>query len=270
MSVPIYNSAALSVDQQLIALSERGDDHESHATSVWDLKGRPVDRMTGPNFASLALSPRAPVLANTTADGSILIRNIPHKNSSTLSGPSSTPKGLTFTEDGRILATAGDTIQLWNLATRKLITELPQKDDLPITAFSPNDQLLAVAGTSGTARLWNLSTHTRIAELTGHTGAINSITFIHNGRLLATAGADKKIILWDTATHTRWATLTGHTDEAFQLATSSDNTHLASSSTDNTIIIWTTNPTDAIVHLCHRLTHDYPTEKPPPNCSDAG
>jgi WD40 repeat protein len=267
LSIPTYNSSAFSIGQQLIALNERGEDHESHVTSVWDLQGMPVDRMTGANF-SLALSPRAPVLATATTDGSVQVRNIAHKNSRTLSGPSSPPKNLAFTKDGRILVAVGDSIQLWNLDTQKLITELPLQDDSPTVAVSPDDQLLAVGGTDGTARLWDLPTHTPITELTGHTGAINFMTITDDGGLLATAGADKKIILWDLATRTRWATLTGHTNEVTNIATNLDNTHLATSSADNTITIWTINPADAITHLCHRLTHDFPAEKPPPNCSD--
>lgn len=75
--------------------------------------------------------------------------------------------------------------------------------------FSPDGRLLASAGDDLTVRLWNVTTHRRLATLTDHTGAVRSVTFAPGGRTLASSGNDCTVRLWDVRRHHTEATLTG-------------------------------------------------------------
>ncbi len=266
--------SSFSVNQQLVAFNELNPDFTNKVIHVWDLTGRPVDRLLGENLP-FALSPTAPLLALSTSQGTVQLRDVMHgQQIGELPNPPGyrdPPESLAFTSDGRTLAIklfGEPIIRLWNIETRTPYAELPQPGDLTQMTFSPDGRLLVTAGTDGSLRLWDLRTRTPRAALTGHTGTINALTLTPDGRLLAGVGTNKKITLWDLNTQTHWATLTGHTDDVTTITASPNNTQLATGSNDNTITLWTINPADATTHLCHRLAHDFPNDAtpPPPNC----
>ncbi|WP_050514894.1 hypothetical protein [Streptomyces rimosus] len=74
-------------------------------------------------------------------------------------------------------------------------------------AFSPDGQLLAVAGTQdNTVQLWNVPAGTLHVSLPGHTGGVGALAFSPDGRTLASGGSghsdrdDTTVRLWDVAT----------------------------------------------------------------------
>jgi WD40 repeat protein len=105
-----------------------------------------------------------------------------------------------FSPNGKILATAGGNVRLWDVATRRQIGApiATGTAGLGIVAFSPNGKILATVGAR--VRLWDVATHRQIgAPIGSQTGDANSLAFSPNGKILVTAGASVRF--WDVATH---------------------------------------------------------------------
>jgi WD40 repeat protein len=156
---------------------------------------------------------------------------------------------VAYRPDGKRLATAGGPVntkgqvKIWDAATGKLLTTLPEKHTGPITAlaYSPDGQLLATAGWDHTVRLWDPDSGKDLAVLKGHKGAVSSVAFSHDGRLLASAGADGDVLVWDLSepgAYPRRHTLHGHAGEVSGLAFHPTNDTLASAGFDETVRLW--------------------------------
>jgi len=77
-----------------------------------------------------------------------------------------------------------------------------------------------------------------ILTLSGHTDAVNSVTFSTDGNRVATTSFDKTAGLWDAATGKLFAALKGHTGAIRAGVSSPDGTRLATRSDDRTVRLW--------------------------------
>lgn len=177
-----------------------------------------------------------------------------------LSGHSRELRGVAFSPDSRLVATASldDTIRLW----RPDGEEEPQSpllghtDDVHILAFSPDGRLLASASRDGTVRLWDLSRPgTAPQVLTGHAGSVWYVAFSPDGRSLATSGDHGKLLLWQRSEdglefHPSGA-LVGHEGDVWQVEFSADGRRLVSAGADKTARIWSLDARKPLQVLRH-------------------
>ncbi|WP_019500718.1 NB-ARC domain-containing protein [Pseudanabaena sp. PCC 6802] len=105
-------------------------------------------------------------------------------------------------------------------------------------AFSPDDRLLAAAGTSEDIHLWQSIDGQELFTLKGHKNWVLSIAFSPDSQLLASAGEDNSIKLWDVRDGNCLLTLLGHTDYVHTVTFNPDVQVLASGSIDRTIKLW--------------------------------
>ncbi|MBZ0280505.1 MAG: protein kinase [Anaerolineae bacterium] len=76
------------------------------------------------------------------------------------------------------------------------------------------------------------------ARFSGHTAAVNSVTYSPDGTRVVSASADNALIIWDAQTGAMIDKLEYHTGSVNSVAYSPDGIWIASASTDKTIILW--------------------------------
>ena len=153
---------------------------------------------------------------------------------------------VSFSADGKTLASADGTLRLWDLATHKEIETLNGPGS-PVGSviFSPDGKALASVGGywrgDTEIALWDVEERREIAASTYTSNAdAVSISFSPDSGTLASTGYDYgAIYLWDVATgKKRDITLTRHTEGVNTASFSPDSKTLASGEWDGTVRLW--------------------------------
>jgi Tol biopolymer transport system component len=172
----------------------------------------------------------------------------------TLSGHTQIVRGVSFSPDGRQLATASldgtakiwdataswdGTAKLWDASSgRELRTLHGHAAAVSSVTFSPDGKQLATASWDGTAKLWDASSGQELRTLRGHTDAVNSVAYSRDGKQLATASDDRTAKLWDASSGEELRTLRGHSNTVYSVTFSPDGRQLATASIDRTAKLW--------------------------------
>ena len=185
------------------------------------------------------------VNADTRTQVELALLNTVHNVAApnTLGGHAKKVLGVSFSPDGKMLASASDdnTVKLWDPSTGKEIKTLSGHTDwVRGVSFSPDSKMLASAGGDNTVKLWDISTGKEIKTLSRHANWVMDVSFSPDGKMLASASADKTVKLWDTRTGKEIKTLTGHANWVMDVSFSPDGKMLASASADKTVKLWDT------------------------------
>ena len=196
----------------------------------------------------LALSADGRLLAAACDDGRVLLDDAATgARLHTLRGHSSPVLGVSFSPDGRRLASCSGNVQgegdasirLWDTATGDPLALLTgHTSAVCAVAFSPDGR--RVASVSGralsrdddTLRLWDAASGESLGVFTGHQGLVSCVEYSPDGRLIATGSSDHTARLWEAEGGRLVATLEGHASAVLCLAFSPDGRTLASGSGD--------------------------------------
>lgn len=115
------------------------------------------------------------------------------------------PSGFAFAPNGRMLATTGDQVVLWNLADlaapRQFSGVVDAGDSTQAVVFSPDGRILAVGSRGGTVSLWNVEDPDRPrrigSPLAGHSSWPTALAFSPDSRTLVSGDQAGRAILWD-------------------------------------------------------------------------
>jgi WD40 repeat protein len=162
----------------------------------------------------------------------------------TLQGHTNLVKSVTFSPDGRTIATGSrdTTVKLWDASTGDLKATIQTADGESLgvysVAFSPDGRTIATGSWDNTAKLWDVSTGTLKKKFEGHTNLVFSVMFSPDGRTIATGSLDQTAKLWDTETAALKKTINGHTGGVTSVYFSPDGHTLATGSWDGTAKLW--------------------------------
>ncbi|KAJ5216310.1 uncharacterized protein N7498_002717 [Penicillium cinerascens] len=167
----------------------------------------------------------------------------------TLEGHSQAVTSVTFSPDGRLLASGSllGTIQLWEPASGALKQTLETHlGAVTSVKFSP-DSKLVVAGNGRMVQFWDTATGSLQRILEGHPdivktdeygrGRFNTVAYSSDDQIIATGHMDGTIKIWDSARGLQH-TLKGHLSHMRSVKFSPDNKLVASGSADRTVKLW--------------------------------
>jgi WD40 repeat protein len=237
-----------------IRSQHEAQDRADEATSLALLEPAAVERDLRPDvslllgLAAFDASPRPE--ARTAAASALAVAKGEGGVAGILHGHHGVVDGVSFSPDGRMLASAGDdrTIRLWDSRTHRQVGAPLTGPEGPIreVAFSPDGHALASAGDDGTIRLWNADTHEQIGKPLGrHDGTVLDIAFSPDGKTLASGSDDGTIGLWDVDARRRLAArFVGDAGIVSSVAFSPDGRRLAAGTDRGGVQLW-----DANVHV---------------------
>jgi len=196
-------SFALSSNGKLLALGSVGK------VFLWDVEARrelPKVKISGEDVHKLAFDPAGKYLAFITrpeyatyvvetARTSLPVR-LPWR------GLLSMASALAFSPDGKMLATAGVTVMIWNMDTLTAESGWPLAEDRVLISdddvtFSPDGKTLVTASSEfGNINVWDVAGRRRLPEFRLGV-SVSSVVFNHRGDLLAFGLGDGTIRLWD-------------------------------------------------------------------------
>lgn len=158
------------------------------------------------SMLSLAWSPDGNVIACGCQDNRVCTWRLPNGEDTSMAGYASKPKALSFSADGRLLATAGGhDASVWNIGgdaaeSRTPIRLVGHASPITALAFAPVRALLATACRDGHLHLWEPGEHGRPVAFLRMEHRVENLawgsTGSHRDILLAATDAGGSLAVW--------------------------------------------------------------------------
>ncbi|RZC33488.1 pre-mRNA-processing factor 19, partial [Asbolus verrucosus] len=182
--------------------------------------------------------PDEDLVITASPDSTIRVWNVPTSQTTLLLRAHEGPvTGLSLHPTGDyVLSTSED--QHWafsDIRSGRLLTKVADQTNIPLTTaqLHPDGLIFGTGTADSQVKIWDLKEQINVANFTGHSGAITTISFSENGYYLATAADDACVKLWDLRKLKNFKTL--QLDEDYQirdLCFDQSGTYLAVAGTD--------------------------------------
>jgi WD40 repeat protein len=169
------------------------------------------------------------------------VKRLCHADLFTLRGHSSQVTSVSFSPDGKRLASASydQTVKVWDAQRGQEVLSLNgHTGGVSCVCWSPDGKRLASAGNDKIVKVWDAQSGQELLTIRGHTDMVNSVCFSPDGKRLASASNDKTVRVWDAQTGQELLTLNGHTNEVRSVCFSPDSKQLASTAGLETVKVW--------------------------------
>ena len=142
--------------------------------------------------------------------------------------------------DQLVVANANGTIQVWDVATKKIIHEL--NDSLIKSAdiaISPDESMaLTAGGSDGIVRLWDIESGEQVQQFNGHSETVWAVAFSANGEHIMTGSSDSAARIWATQSGDILHELIGHEGTVYSVSFSADGRYVVTAGEDMLIRLW--------------------------------
>jgi RNA polymerase sigma factor (sigma-70 family) len=148
-------------------------------------------------------------------------------------------KNIALSADGKVVAVGQkEAIVLWDLASGREVRRLAQPDASGF-AFSPDGKTLAAAGNNSNILFWDLTTGKKTAKWKHDSNSVTELAFTPDGKtLISGQHFGSKIALWDIASGKKRQELDAKGGDIFSFALSPDGAILATGSRQGGIPLW--------------------------------
>jgi WD40 repeat protein/DNA-binding SARP family transcriptional activator len=239
-----------------VAIANRlGSADSAPSIELWDprTQSRVGDNLQGPTsrITSMVWRPDGRWLAAGQQSGDVLVwdleqrtqppRHITRHRSSDVQSSAGPPLGFPVVvyagaSNIAVIEQSGDT-QVRSPSSTRPLRVFSVGQDVTSVASDQRGTMLAVGHQHGTATLSSLVDGRPLRALTGHSGAVDALTFSTDGKLIASVGDDAADVT-DVATGRLLGRLTGLTEPGTAAAFTHDGRTLYAASIDGTIIGW--------------------------------
>jgi serine/threonine protein kinase/WD40 repeat protein/tetratricopeptide (TPR) repeat protein len=145
---------------------------------------------------------------------------------------------VALSPNSRLLATGGRQLELWSLATKRLLATFPAPAAGARVEFSADGRVLLAVVNGTPIAGWPVSDTPQRRVLDGHTAGVPAVAFSPDGRRLASVSKDRTVRLWDAASGRPLHTLTGHAGEVEAVAFNPDGSLLATGDLAGGLRVW--------------------------------
>lgn len=232
------NAVAFSPNGTTVAAGSSDD-----AVHLWNLAtGRLIGTLPDPGIITSLVWDSANLLVTGGADGVVRLWTLPPPVLAA-SGP---VNSIAFQHSGNVLAVGSNDLELWDLATRSLLTAHDVNGTfVNAVAFNPGGTMLATGYGNGLVQLWSVAHGTLAPDGPAlpatKNGLVESVAFSPDGQVLASGGDDGTVRLWDVHDPTHPVSLKSiddSRDKVFCVVFSPNRHILAAASTDNLTRLW--------------------------------
>src|SRR5262249_6877109 len=163
--------------------------------------------------------------------------------------------GLSFSPDGKTLATAGwdSKVRLWDMETLEVRREIDvgekfngQDVRMYGIRYAPDGESFATAHMNGTVNVWNDEGLVQTRFETGHGFIYGTLAYSPDGLWIATGGSTGQIRLWEAATGKRAFDVGRHESYVHMIGFGRDARTLVTGGSDKVGHVWDMRPENSL------------------------